>query len=128
MIEHNLTFTANCVRCKIDGDQLFSTSSIYFGEGDPEQEGHTWIFYRKTDDDWGVWIVPETQQHGLHDSTKECILSRSRLECLFNERGTTERGINTLTILYDISDESWRGLAHTAQRVFGAFTYFKLIN
>jgi hypothetical protein len=133
MNENNLTFTANCVRFKADGDELdeyelSSFYSIYFGEGDPGQDGHAWTFYRNYGDDYGVWVLRGREQHGIEDSIKECILSHSRLECVFNERATAETGIDTLTILYDINEELWRELASTARRVFGSSTYFKLID
>jgi hypothetical protein len=133
MIENNLTFTASCVKFKTESDEndiynLSSFYSIYFGEGDPGQDGHAWTFYRKTVDDYGVWVLRGREQHGLEDSIKEFVLSHSRLECVFNEGGTAETGIDTLTIVYDINEGLWRELALTAQRVFGGFTYFKLID
>jgi hypothetical protein len=118
MIENNLTFTANCVKFSPGGDG--STSSVYFGEGDSGQDGHAWTFsHSHNDDDWGIRIFwGQQDSFEGYDCMEECILSRSRLECVFSETGTTQTGINTLTILYDISDESWRGLVYTAQRVF----------
>jgi hypothetical protein len=131
MIENNLTFTANCVKFRTDRDEndefnLSTTHSIYFGESDPGQDDHAWTFCGVGE--LGVGIIRGRKKHVLYESIQEFVLSRSRLECVFNERGIPETGINTLTILYDISDESWGGLAHIARGVFGTFNYFKLIN
>jgi hypothetical protein len=132
MIENNLTFTAKCVTCDAHSDEfnISSTCTIYFGEGDPGQDGHAWTFYSGAAEIGGC-VVQGKQQRGLalDEIIKEAVLSHSRLECVFNERGSAKTGINTLTILYDLREGLWQGLAHNARRIFASTgSNFKLID
>ncbi len=86
------------------------------------------MFYRSSGSEYGIWTQRGREQRGLCEIIKEVVLNRSCLECVFNERGIAETGINTLTILYGISEGLWQELAPTAERVFRGFTDFKLID
>lgn len=97
---------------------------IHFGEGDPEQGGQHWNFTRSLgEDDHGVCTVKEIQAATLYRGIESVALTRQRLECHFNERGSRETGVRKLVITYSPDDETWAELIRAAKFVFQGESY-----
>ena len=102
---------------------------IYFGEGDPEQNGQHWNFTQSTGEGEiePVCVVKEIQQLVLYGNIDKLSLSRKQLKCTFNDSALNLTGTKELVVNYKISDKKWSDIYLMAQRVFKNETYFKIL-
>jgi hypothetical protein len=128
VIENEIRIKANLVAAEEDGyTPEFVVHGIYFGEGDPEQEGQHWNFTRSLgEDDDGVCIVKEIQQVTVYGGIERFTLARDSVTCEFDEEAAKETGVRKLFIEYSINDDTWQSLVEQAKLVFDGEGYFEV--
>jgi hypothetical protein len=103
----------------------FIVHMIAFGIGNPEADGHCWIFSRTLDDDDGVCTVRGIQRATIYEGIATFRLQRTGVVCVFDPHWAAEVGVTELRITFEIDDDSWNDLAAKAQTVFRDRPYFE---
>jgi hypothetical protein len=105
----------------------FVVHGIYFGEGDPEQDGQYWNFTRSLgDDDDGVCTVKEIQEVTVYGGIERFTLTRQSLLCEFDGQTAKETEVRQLLIEYSINENEWQSLVKQAKKVFDGEKYFEV--
>jgi hypothetical protein len=75
-------------------------SLIAFGIGNPETDGHCWVFSRSFDDDDGVCTVREIQLAVVYEGIQFVRLTRSEFTCVFQQPAAKELGFSELHVAF----------------------------
>lgn len=128
MIQDVLQFHAEMVE---GSQQEYSSDNIvhgiYFGEGDPEENGQHWNFTRNLNTDDGVCTVKEIQEITAYNGIDRFSLTRQNLTCEFDDQTAEVTGIQKLIITFDLDDETWETILQQAKFVFKGENYFDFV-
>jgi hypothetical protein len=128
VIADELRFTAEMVAAEEEEfTPDFIVHGIYFGEGNPEQDGQHWNFTRSLNDDDGVCVVKEIQEVTVYGGIISVKLTRRSLTCEFDETTAKSTRTRRMTIEFAIDEETWEALVKQAELVFEGENYFELM-